>query len=223
MADAQSVQPQSTWQLILIPAVLSLAITILRLAGELAHWSQKFFNTRVGGGGALVGITWLAPVFGVYFAVKLARRGDGPRSAWRAIGFALLGVLVFLGGSLVGPKIPAVSGFYARLIYVWVLFALAAVATFPGWPTLLKVQLAYAYAARIPVAIVMFLAFQQNWVTHYSAVPHDMPVGMDLWSKFLWLGFFPQLIFWVGFTVLTGMLFGGIGGVFARFFKPAAQ
>jgi hypothetical protein len=223
MANAQSVQPQSTWQLIRTPAIISLAVTLLRLAGELAHWSQKFFNTRVGGGGALVGITWLAPVFGIYFAVKLARRGEGPGSAWRAIWFALLGVAVFLGGSFLGPKIPAVSGFYARLIYVWVLFALAAIATLPGWPALFKVQLAYAYTARIPVAVVMFLAFHQNWVTHYSAVPHDMPAGMGLWSKFLWLGFFPQLIFWVGFTVVTGMLFGAIVGVFARFFKPASE
>lgn len=59
---------QSVSQLILMPAIISLAVTLLRLSGELAHWSSRYFNTDVGGGGALVGITWLAPIFGAYFA-----------------------------------------------------------------------------------------------------------------------------------------------------------
>ena len=131
--------------------------------------------------------------------------------------------MVLVGGSMLGPKLPALSGFYGRLLYIWAVFALAAIVTLPGWPALFKVQLAYAYAARIPVVVVMFLAFQQNWVTHYSAAPPDTPPGMALWSKFLWLGFIPQLIFWVGFTMVSGMLFGALIGALARFFKPAAR
>jgi hypothetical protein len=34
--------------------------------------------------------------------------------------------------------------------------------------------------------------------------------------KFLWLGLFAQLIFWVAFTVLAGMLFGSLAAVVAR-------
>ena len=54
----------STKHLIFVPAILSLAVTLLRLVGELEHWSKTLFNPEVGGLGALVGITWLAPIFG---------------------------------------------------------------------------------------------------------------------------------------------------------------
>lgn len=219
MEHTNSVALPSTSRLILVPALISLAVTILRLGGELAHWSQRYFSTQVGGGGAIVGITWLAPLFGIYFAVKLVRAGAGPRSTWQALGFALLGAVVLLGGSMLGPRLPSVSGFYARLLYIWAVFALAGLVTIPGWPGLFEVLLAYAYAARIPVVIVMFVAFQQNWVTHYSAVPSDTPAGFGLWPKFLWLGFFAQLIFWVGFTMVSGMLSGGVVAVLARLFR----
>ena len=223
MEDTDSAARQSLGQLILAPALISLAVTIFRLAGELAHWSQKYFNTAVGGGGSIVGITWLAPIFGAFFAARLVRAGVGPRSAWRAMVFAALGAAVLVGGSSLGGALPFVSGFYARLLYIWIVFALAGVVIFPGWPALFKLQLAYAYAARIPVVLVMFLAFQQGWVTHYSAAPRDTPPGIALWPKFLWLGFFPQLTFWVGFTLVSGMLSGGIVAVMARLFKRPAR
>jgi hypothetical protein len=65
------------------------------------------------------------------------------------------------------------------------------------------------------VVIVMFVAFQGNWGTHYDAAPPDFP-GMGLWAKFLWLGFFPQLTLWVGFTIVTGMLCGTIAAALLR-------
>jgi len=212
---------QSIRTLILAPAILSLAITLFRLVGELAHWSQRYFNTQVGGGGSPLGITWLAPIFGAYFAVRLVRVGSGPRSPWRALGFALLGVVVVIGGSALGQGLHSLSGFYARLVYIWALLAVAGVATLPGWPELFKVQLAYAYAARIPVVIIMLLAFQLGWVTHYSAAPPDTPAGFGPWSNFLWLGFFAQSVFWVGFTMVTGMLSGGVVAVVTRLCRRA--
>lgn len=223
MEDTDSAARQSLGQLILAPALISFAVTIFRLAGELAHWSQKYFNTAVGGGGSIVGITWLAPIFGAYFAARLVRAGAGPRSAWRAMAFAALGAAVLIGGSSLGGALPSVSGFYARLVYIWVVFALAGIVTLPGWPALFKLQLAYAYAARIPVVLVMFLAFQQGWVTHYSATPRDTPPGIALWPKFLWLGFFPQLTFWIGFTLVSGMLSGGVVAALARLFKRSSR
>jgi hypothetical protein len=144
-----------------------------------------------------------------------------PRSAWRAISFAVLGAAVLVGGTALGVRLPFVSGFYSRLLYIWAVFALAGIVTFPGWPALFKIQLAYAYAARFPVVIVMFLAFQQGWATHYSAAPSDTPPGMALWPKFLWLGFFPQLILWVGFTLASGMLFGGVIAGLYNLFRRA--
>src|SRR5262249_54704942 len=76
-------------QMIVVPALISLAITLLRLVGELQHWSPALFSAQPGGGGALVGISWLIPVFGIYFALKLAARGEGPASIGKALGLAL--------------------------------------------------------------------------------------------------------------------------------------
>jgi hypothetical protein len=175
MEDTDSAARQSLGQLIPVPALITLAVTLLRLAGELAHWSQNYFNTEVGGGGTIVGITWLAPIFGAYFAAKLVRSGAGPRSAWQAVGFAVLGAAALVGGTFLAKALPSVSGFYVRLPYIWAVFALAGIATFPGWPALFEIQLAYAYVARTPVVLVMFVAFQQGWVTQYSAVPPGTP------------------------------------------------
>ena len=44
-------------RLILWPALITFAITILRLEGELHHWGSLWFYTSAGGGGAIVGIS----------------------------------------------------------------------------------------------------------------------------------------------------------------------
>jgi hypothetical protein len=80
--------------LITIPALINLGLTILRLAGELRHWPAPFFTTE-GGGAAIIGIAWLPIIFGPYFALRLARTGDGPSSTGKAIGFSFLGAAVY--------------------------------------------------------------------------------------------------------------------------------
>ena len=45
-------------RLIMVPAVITLAVTLLRLVGELQHWSPRFFSREAGGAFALVGIVW---------------------------------------------------------------------------------------------------------------------------------------------------------------------
>ena len=80
-------------RLIMVPALIALAITIVRLVGELAGGSSALFSSEAGGGGALVGIVWLVPIFGVYFAIKLVRQGFGPESAGKVIGLAVLGLV----------------------------------------------------------------------------------------------------------------------------------
>jgi hypothetical protein len=69
--------------LILVPAIITLAVTLLRLAGELLRWSPTFFNREAGGPGAIVGIVWLVPVFGIYSPGSSSRRVTDPR-AWAA-------------------------------------------------------------------------------------------------------------------------------------------
>jgi hypothetical protein len=205
--SASSDRP-ATWPLIAVPSVITLAVTLLRLLGELEHWSKAFFNPAGGGGGAIVGITWLAPVFGIYFAVNLVRAGQGPPSASRAVIFAVLGAAIVVAGFFL-PGILSRFSLHEYLLCLWANLALAALLTLPGWRALFKVLLAYAYAARIPVAVIMLLAFIGHWGTHYDAAPPNVSFA-SVWTEFLWLGFFPQLIFWVGYTIVAGTLCGSI-------------
>jgi hypothetical protein len=76
-----------------VPAVVTLGVTLLRLVGELQGWSPALFSREAGGGGALVGISWLVLVFGAWFGWKLARAGSGPASIGRALLVMLAAIL----------------------------------------------------------------------------------------------------------------------------------
>ena len=208
--------PLEIKRLILVPALVTLAVTVVRLVGELMHGPKILFNSAVGGGGAIVGIVWLAPIFGIYFALKLAAGGAGPKTLGRAVGLPLLGGVVVIGLGYLGSRLIHPNAFQEGLLYSLGVFALAAVITLPGWPALFRTLLAYAYAARVPVAVVGFFAFWRDWGTHYDAVPPEVPEGWGWFMKFLWVGLLAQLIFWVAFTVFAGMLFGGLAAGVAR-------
>jgi hypothetical protein len=203
-------------RLILVPALVTLVVTAVRLAGELFHGPQAFFNSAPGGPGAIVGIIWLAPIFGVYFALKLAAQGHGPKSPGRSLGLAFLGVAVIFVFGFLGSRLHLQQNFHGRLLYTWIVLVVAALVTLPGWAELFRTLLAYAYAARVPVALLMFFAFWRNWGTHYDAVPSDLPTSMGFLERFLWLGLVPQLVFWVAVTVLAGMLCGSLAAGIAK-------
>lgn len=223
MADFPSGTRPSIFRLILVPGIITLAVTLLRLLGELQHWSKVLFNPEAGGSWSIIGITWLAPILGIYFAARLSSDGQGPASAWRANGCAILAVVVIIALAYLGSVQHIQRDFRGRLIYIWLVSAIAALVTLPGWPTLFKAMVAYGYAARIPVAALMFFAFRGNWGTHYDALPPDMPPGYGLWGKYFLLGFFPQLIFWVAYTVVSGMLLGSITAAVFRLIRRAPQ
>ena len=209
----------SVGSLILVPAIITLAITVLRLIGELQNWSPLLFGKAAGGGFALVGISWLPIIFGPYFAMKLAGAGEGPVSAGKAIGLTVAGLVVyFVGGFafgiglqkhimplvLVGMVIELVSAFIPRI----------------GWRSLGNVLLAYAFAARIPVVLVMYIAMSANggqgWGTHYDAVTPGFTVT-SFAQKFVDLAVIPQMSIWIGWTAVIGALFGSIAfAIFGR-------
>jgi hypothetical protein len=209
-----------TRKLILVPALITLGVTLLRLTGELLHWSPVLFNPAPGGGGAIVGIAWLIPVFGIYFGLKLARAGLAAATG-RAIGFALLGLLIMpIGGfAAVGLGVPQQS---LRLLGVFVVLSvIGAAIAYRGWPALGRVLLAYGLAARIPVALVMLAAMLGNWGTHYDVAPPDFP-AMSPIAKWLIIGLVPQLTIWIWFTIAGGALVGAIAAaVTARARRPA--
>lgn len=207
MADMSSDNRTSLTGLILVPAVITLAITILRLVGELQHWPSALFKSSAGGLGSIVGIVWLPFIFGPYFAARLMKSGDHPASLWKTIVFAFVGLGLMFGGAYLAFGLS--KGSLIMVLGGLIIIAAGAAIQFPGWPGLAKTLLAYGYAARIPVAIVMFFAMQGNWGTHYDAVPPEV-ASMSLLSKWALFGLAPQLVMWIVYTMSVGALFGGI-------------
>ena len=191
--------------LILTPALITLAITILRLVGELQEWSPRFFSRQAGGAGAIVGIVWLVPIFGAYFAVKLAKAGATP-GAGRVIGYSALAV--GFAAAAIFATVKTVSSQGAQFGVFLVVTIIAAVIAYRGWPALGRVLLAYGLAARVPVALVMLVAIFANWGTHYDVAPPGMAAMAPL-PKWFMIGFLPQMFLWIPFTICVGALFGG--------------
>ena len=211
----------SAGQLILIPSVITLAVTLLRLVGELQHWPTAFFNREAGGAGSIIGITWLAFVFGVYFAMKLCSAGEAPSSAGRTIAYSLAGLLVTGVGIAFG--IPGGKlNFPGKEPISWLLVACGGLnPVLYGWRSLGKVLLAYAYAARLPVLLIMFYSITRNWDTHYSLGPPGVEFT-EIWTKFVEIAVLPQMILWIAFTVIMGSLAGGITAAVLRR-KPTTE
>jgi len=200
---------------IMVPAVITLAVTLLRLTGELMHWSPTLFNPAPGGGWAIVGIAWLVPVFGIYFAMKLAGAGELPSTAGAAIGYPLLGGLLLPVVGFVASKLGVAQQSFTIFAVFVVGAVVGAVIAFRGWPALGRTLLAYGLAARIPVAIVMLIAMLGDWGTHYDVAPPDFP-AMGPVPKWLLIGLLPQMTIWIWYTIAVGALFGGLAVALTR-------
>ena len=209
-------------KLILVPSVITLAVTLLRLTGELLHWSPTLFNSAAGGGGAIVGIAWLAPLFGIYFGLKLANEGQAPAATGPAIGYSALGFALMpaLGFGAVKLGMPQQS-FSTFAVFI-VLSIIGAAVAYRGWPALGRTLLAYGLAARVPVMIVMLFAILGNWGTHYDVPPPNFP-EMSPIAKWLLIGVLPQLTIWIWFTIAAGAICGAIAAAATgRARRPAA-
>jgi hypothetical protein len=200
-------QRTGVWRLVLVPALVTLAVTLVRLVGELNDWSPVLFNKSAGGGGAIVGIVWLAFVFAIYFAVKLQNQGEAPENRGRMIWLTLAALVVNIGGGFLifasGDftfSWRMVAGVILILFSLWIMRL--------AWPAYWNVMMAYALAARVPVIVVMYFAILGNWGTHYDVVPPEVPSFSSATTKFLAVGLFPQLIAWVPFTVIFAALPG---------------
>jgi hypothetical protein len=214
----------STFRLVLVPGIITLAVTLLRLTGELNQWSRTFFNPEAGGGMAIAGIWLLVPIFGIYFALKLSGSGQTVHG-YRTLGFAALAIAVFVGISFAVPPIlgldpsqPTIAVFAIFVVASLIALGLA----YYGSGALGRVLLAYGLAARIPVILVMLVAILGNWGTHYDVLPPGSP-EMGVWTKWILIGVVPQLTLWMAFTVTLGALFGGLALVIAERRHTAAR
>ena len=204
MSEPASGSKLSIGGLILVPALITLAITMMRLVGELQHLSPRFFSAAPGGGGAIVGISWLPFLFGPYFAVKLARSGQGASGVWKTFGLSLLGFALMIVGGFIGfsPQFK----FPGREILGILLMVVGPTLVTLGWPALFKVLVAYGYAARIPVAILMFFALRGHWGTHYDVLPPNYAGPTAFFGQYMFIAFLPQMVIWIAFTVLVGTI-----------------
>jgi hypothetical protein len=201
-------------KLLLWPTLLTLAVTLLRLAGELRGWSPEYFSRLPGGGLSPLGITWLAPLFGIVFGWRLERAGV--RSPSPAVAFGVPAAAL-----VVGPLVAALGGRLLRTSWtsnftLWALVSVGVVAlVLAAWPALGRVLLAYACAARIPVVLVMALAIWKGWGTHYDVPPPGFPPLPPL-RRWLFISVVPQMTIWVAWTTTTGAIGGALGWQAAR-------
>ncbi len=207
-------------RLVLGPAAITLLVTVLRLAGELSGWDPRLFSRAPGGAFAPVGIVWLVPVFGAYFALALVRADVGPPSLG---GLALRA----LAGLLSVPVSVAVSRALGLgpvgTIGVFGVASLAAAAlAWSGWPALGRTLLLYGLLARLPVAAIMLVSIGAAWDTHYSKGPPGFPL-MGVVATWFWIGLVPQLTLWIGFTLVVGALAGALTLAVARRGRPMAR
>ena len=88
----------SAWRLVAAAVWISLGVTLVRLLGELGGLPDFLVNREAGGAGAIIGISWLAPIFAVWFGRKLAATGES--------GFRSAVVVNFVYG--LGARIPVI-------------------------------------------------------------------------------------------------------------------
>lgn len=156
----------STARLLLVPALITLALTQLRLTGDLL---------RIAGFGPYE-IAWLVPIFGAYFAVCLAKSAPAPARLLKSslVPMALFGT----GLMLLHPT----SGGMAVVSLVTIVLIRRA------WPRLGTLLLGYALAARLPVIITMLGATLNGWETVYDVSPYSVLAGL-LPQLTVWIGF----------------------------------
>jgi len=203
MADEK---PVSITSLMSVPAVITLVI--LGPVVALVDWPYVLFS--------MVGISWLPIIFGPYFAVKLARAGAGPESTGKGIGFALVAAVVFVLAMLWFAATFAHPTFVTLVPLVIVLVS----AFIPriGWKSLGNTLLAYAFAAGIPVLILIFIAMRAGWEAQYSRIGAQF-ANVGFVRQYLYEAFIPQMAImtmWIGWTVIVGAVCGWVAAIFAR-------
>ena len=167
------------WALVRRPAQITLAVTLLRLAGEKLDGAPELFSRDAGGGLAWVGIAWLAPVFGFFFGWKLQRRGLEPPSLPRLLGLPVVALLLpFVAAWVVAYRHPL--SWTAKLGLWGCVSVVAGVIAALAWPAIGRLLFAYALLARLPVVLLMAAAMRFRWGTHYDALPPGFPDSMPL-------------------------------------------
>jgi len=194
----------STSRLIVVPALIAVAVTAVRAFGEVHHWPEPIVNSAVCGK-AILGVVWLVPIFGIYFALRLFRAGSQPGFVARAVILAMAGLLLKLGGTFIMER-PGL-GYVTRVSLNFAVTALALGLQAVAWPDLFKALLVYGYASRLPITVVEFLAMRGHWGTHYDALDPGFP-QIGFWPTYARVSLVPNIFFMEAYTVIVGGLLG---------------
>ena len=200
----------SVRKVVLAAAGISLAITLLRFFGEREAWNPQFFSRQPGGGGALLGITWLVLPFGFWFGRCLAKNGQRPSTTGKALLLHVIGIAIVAAVFFASFKVTddwRLRGYISNAGAV-AAGLLALVAWRSAWFTLVG----YGLLARIPVIVVQYLSVTNGWDNHFA----KGPPGSDP-ADVLFLLTMAQSFFWpFGFTTLVGGVFAILGAATVR-------
>lgn len=205
--------------IILIPAIVTLVVTVLRLVGELQGWNDQVFSNVAPGGEqkpGFMGIAYLVPIFGFWFGFKLRRTTGQPPHIGKAALRFFIGAVVLIGGfaACIGLELITLPdkdspGQPTGLVYSLIFIGVTAIILLSAWPKLAITLLLYGLLARIPVLIITYLAIDNGWDTHHVKLPVGT-VLLDESERLAYLAM-PQMTFWLIFTMLFGGLFGCLG------------
>ena len=143
-------------RLILVPTLVTLALFLLRLTGDLLRLPA--FGPRE--------VAWLVPVIGAYFGFRLAGESTAPR-AKQILSETLLPLVLFGAGLII---------FHPTSGAMAVVSVAALIGVRKVWPRLNDTLLAYAAAARAPIVLVIFASTTSSgWETVYDAAHSASP------------------------------------------------
>ena len=211
----------SVLSMVMLPAIITLVVTILRLFGELQGWDSSLFNPDAGGGQAPIGIFFLIPIFGFWFGLKHARAGNRPGHLGKAAMLYVLSAAAFMGIffglmqlDLVMDPSSETPEKLKGVPYMLGTFGVAALISLIAWPKLTITLMVYGILARIPVLVITYLDVSNGWDTHYGELPPSFLVEND--DDLLFALCLPQMTAWpLVITPGLGGLLGCLGGLAA--------
>ena len=198
-------------RLILWPTLITAMVNTARLVAEVNGW----VNPQSGGALNPLGISWLAFVFGAYFAIYLSRSGSRPRIQpawpWTIVAFAAVTATVLWQFR---PLLEAdqSDATFAQLRGAVLLIAATtttiATALLLVWPRLVWTMFCYAIPARLLVIGFTWLAKHNDWTTHYTKFgPPGIERGM---GDTMLSATLAQGGFWIPWTIVAGCLAGSL-------------
>lgn len=209
--------PPSTLRLVLVPSLVTLAVSAARTWMEI----DGRVTRASGGAGSWLGITWLALLFGGWFGVRLAAAGDRPRlrpaPLWFGIATAVLigaviAVFRHLDPADRSPEALRILDAGAP----WVAAAALAMAglALVTWTRLAWALLVYGAIARITVVAITWWVKRAGHDTHYTKFG---PPGFEFdLAETMGRAALAQLAFWVPFTIVVGGFTGTVAAALAR-------